>query len=244
MNTRKTTTLALAVSASLLAAAAPQANAWEVAFNGAITTNYIFRGIAQNSDSGAVQGGFDFSFDSGFYAGFWASGVDQIELKGATPEQTDLEMDLYGGYSGNFTDAFSYDVGLIYYHYPSGTQLNFYELNGALSYDFGVAAVTLGASWSPDFFGETGKATYYHVGVDVPLPYDMAVAANYGHQNVKKNSLFGTPDYNEWSLGISKSYKMATFDLTYHDTNIDKSKCFGGTDLCDAETVFTVSVDF
>ena len=70
-------------SVSLLAAAAlaPAANA-EITANVALTTDYVWRGVSQNTDeSPALQGGFDFADESGFYAGVWASNVNFVEQK-------------------------------------------------------------------------------------------------------------------------------------------------------------------
>ena len=80
--------------------------------NAGLFTDYRFRGISQTNKQPAFQGGFDFAHKSGFYLGNWNSNVDAGMYNGAN-----LEMDFYGGFKGSF-DAFSYDVGALYYYYP------------------------------------------------------------------------------------------------------------------------------
>jgi uncharacterized protein (TIGR02001 family) len=245
MKTILTTNLFRPLLAGLLLLGATSAQAaWEFSANFGATTDYVFRGISQGNEEAAPSAGLDWSHSSGFYVGTWVSTVDQVELRGSSPDNTDVEHDIYAGIGGNFTDAFSWDIGAIYYAYWAASQLNFYEVYGSLSYDFGVASVTGGVAYSPDFFGETDNALYYYVEGEIPLPYDFAIGLHYGHQDIKDNSVFGTPDYDEWKVGVSKAYKNVTFDLSYTDTDLSNAKCFGGSDLCEGRAVFSVGVDF
>ena len=34
------------------------------------------------------------------------------------------------------------------------------------------------------------------------------------------------PDYTYWNLGAGITYKIFTFDLRYHDTDLTKANCF------------------
>jgi uncharacterized protein (TIGR02001 family) len=221
-------------------------SAWEWSYNMSFVTDYLFRGISQNGDNPSVQGGIDLAHSSGWYVGAWAAIVDQVELRGTTTDDTRTELDLYGGYGGNFTDAFSYDVGLIYYAYPvDAEQLNFAELYGSLTYDFGPAALTGGLAYSPDFFGETDDAVYYYAELGIPLPSNFSASLHYGHQDIDDNTVFGTPDYDEWSAGLAYAVNdNVEFALTYADTDLSENECFGGTDLCDATTTFAINLNW
>lgn len=237
----------LMIAGVLLAGSNVAMAEWETAWNMGFTTDYRFRGIGQNANNGAFSGGVDFSHSSGWYVGLWAATVEQVELRAQKPDDADFEFDIYGGYGGNFTDAWSYDVGLLYYAYPQGWQLDFLEVYGSLTYDFGPAALTGGVAYSGDFFGETGDAQYYYLEVDVPLPSlseNLSVSAHYGHQDIDDNAVFGTPDYDEWNIGVTYSWKGADFDLRYVDTDIGRGNCFGATDLCDEELVFSITANF
>jgi uncharacterized protein (TIGR02001 family) len=236
--------LALALLGSTAVAQAQ----WEFSANFGLTTDYVFRGISQNGEEGSVSGGIDWSHSSGFYVGAWAAIVDQAEWTAidSNPDDTNTELDLYAGYGGNFTEMLSYDVGVLYYAYPvEAHSLDFWEFYGSLSYDFGVASVTGGVAWSPDFFGESDDGFYYYVEGEIPLPYDMAIGLHWGHQDIDDNANFGTPDYDEWKVSVSKAINdNVSFELAYTDTDLSDSECFGGTDLCDGRGIFSIGVDF
>lgn len=218
--------------------------------NVALTTDYRFRGISQTTEDPALQGGFDYSYTPfGFYAGVWASNLDFGEDTTLVKDTADLEIDYYAGFSGEFAvgNGLGWDVGALYYSYPGsdtgmlGADYDYWEVYGSLSYDFGKAAVSAGFAYSPDYFFESGDSVYYYGEVEVPLPHDFALAGHVGHQEIDDNAQFGTPDYTDWKIGISRSIGHFTFDVSYVDTDLSNGECFGGTDFCDATAIFTVS---
>ena len=100
----------IAVLSALTIALLPQTSAAQVSANVALTTDYVWRGVSQNLEDPAIQGGFDYAHDSGFYIGIWGSSVD---FQG--PEST--ELDIYGGWSTEFENGVGFDVGFIEYTY-------------------------------------------------------------------------------------------------------------------------------
>ena len=71
MNKLKLTLIGLA-----LVFASTFTNAISVSGNAAIQTDYIWRGMTQNSEDTSVNVGLDAEFDNGFYLGTWAATVD------------------------------------------------------------------------------------------------------------------------------------------------------------------------
>lgn len=214
--------------------------------NVALTSDYAFRGISQTSEDPAIQGGFDFSHTSGFYLGVWASALNFGEP--ATTFKPDdrahLEADIYAGFSGNFTEKLGWDVGVLHYDYPgaeSSLNYDFTEGYAKLSYDFGAAKTTLAVNQTSDYFAASGSATYLALDVEVPLPGDFALAIHAGNQKIDKEAVFGTPDYTDYKIGISKEFGGFGFALDWIDTDLDKIECFGGSDLCESRVVFTIS---
>ena len=211
----------------------------EIAGNVALTTDYRFRGISQTDRNPAIQGGFDWSHDSGFYLGAWGSNVD---FGGS------LELDYYGGYAGNINDSLAFDVGAIYYDYPgSGSNIEFWEFYGGLSGDLGPVSLSGKVSYSNDYFASTGTAFYYDLGASYELPAEFSLSAHYGYQSiddgsVKDDAFFSSDEdsYQDWSIGVSRSMWELDFDLSYIDTNLGKSDCFGSK-ICDSTVVFSVS---
>ncbi|MEL6414140.1 MAG: TorF family putative porin, partial [Pseudomonadota bacterium] len=114
--------LALAMIAGAFTAPTALAEG-EFSGNVALTTDYVWRGVSQNSENPAVQGGFDYA-NGAFYAGTWASIVD---FGGAN-----MELDLYGGFAGETEGGLSWDVGVIGYVYPDADDLDFLEVYGGL----------------------------------------------------------------------------------------------------------------
>ncbi|MFQ5661037.1 MAG: TorF family putative porin [Gammaproteobacteria bacterium] len=219
----------------------------EFSANVAITTDYRFRGISQTNEDPAVSGGFDYSYTPlGFYAGVWASSLD---FAVPDPDDADLETDFYGGFTGEF-NGIGWDVGGIYYAYPGSdtgpgaAEYDYVEIYGSLSRDFKVFNLSGGLNYSPDYFFESDDGLYVYGDIGVPLPYGISLAGHVGHQSIDNNAQFGTPDYYDWHIGLSKEIGNFTFDISYVDTDISKGECFGGGNICDATAMFTVSASF
>ena len=232
----KKTLIAAAVATVSLPALA------EISGNVALTTDYRFRGWSQTTSDPAVQGGFDYNHDNGFYVGTWGSNV---EFAGS------LELDYYAGFANDINDSIGYDVGVIYYDYPGGdlggVDPEFWEVYGGLSGDLGPVSLSGTISYSDDYFGETGKAWYYDLGASYGLPYDISLNAHFGYQtiddgSIKDDGFFSSDEdsYKDWSIGVTKTMWDLDFDLSYIDTNLSDSDCFGNN-VCDSTVVFSIS---
>ena len=202
--------------------------------NIAYTTDYTFRGISQTLEKAAVQGGFDYSHSSGLYAGTWASNVD-------FGDSAQTEWDWYGGFANTIgSSKLGYDVGAISYNYTGGTSdYDFIEVYGKLSYDFGKFAIKGGLNYSPDFFNDSGSATYFFADFDVPVAKDFGLSFHVGRQTIDDNSKY-TPNYTDYKIAATYSIGGFGMSLAYVDTDLSKSDC-GGFDICDSRVVFTVS---
>ncbi len=203
----------------------------EVSGNVSLATDYVYRGISQTNEEATIQGGFDLETDSGFYAGVWAS---NIAFDGS------IEIDLYAGIGGEISENFGYDVGVLRYQYPSDAGPNdssFNEIYGSLSY----GGFTAGLNYSPDFFFESGKATYVYLEYSLPLPNEFSVDFHYGNQTIDDNGTFGAPDYAEYYIAVSRSWSDLDFSLTWYDTDLSGADCFGGSAVCDSRVVFGLS---
>lgn len=155
--------LALVASSSIAVA--------ELEGNIGITNNYVWRGITQTQDQAAVSGGLDYTAESGFYAGAWASNVD------FGPGAEGYELDLYLGYGGEFDGGISYDVGFIYYAYPSLDDSDFSEVYGSLGY----AGFTVGLSYQVDADFTDADYIYYNIGYDVELSDEYGLSLYAGN---------------------------------------------------------------
>ncbi|MGB0722963.1 MAG: TorF family putative porin [Gammaproteobacteria bacterium] len=193
--------------AGLLAGGMTTANAQDVEFSGnvAFTTDYVWRGVSQSDNDLAVQGGFDLAAGM-FYAGTWGSAVDF-----GGPET--MEWDLYGGVAGEFGDSgVGWDVGYIAYLYPGDSDINFGEGYVGLTYKW------FGAYWYEQLDDPTGGdgASYVSLSADFELPNDFGIGVSYGMYNFDQA---GADDYNDYKVGVTKSFGGFDFELAYTDTS-------------------------
>ena len=204
--------------------------------NVSLTTDYTFRGISQTDENPAIQGGFDFNHPTGLLAGIWASNVDFND-----GDEASIEIDYYAGFSKSLANGLGLELMAIYYSYPGADPDSF-------DYDYGELTVGGSYKWfnaklwySPDFFAESGDAIYVEGNLDVPLPAEFGLGLHVGYQTIDDNGRFGTPDYTDWQVSISKELVGLGLALSYVDTDLSDDECFGGTELCDARVVFSVS---
>lgn len=207
-------------------------------FSGSVnfTNEYLFRGISQTTDGvPAIQGSIDWAHESGIYAGVWASNVFFTDAS--------IEMDWYGGWSGTVADVVDVGAGGIYYYYPSSaSSLNYdyFEFTGSVGHDWGPLATTLELYYSPNYFGDSGDAVYISTNVDVPIWKSLALNLHHGHQWIDDNSKFGTPNYSDFSVGVSATILGFDTSLAWSDTDMSRTDCFGGTSFCNSAVIFSV----
>ena len=152
---KKVTQLAAAIALTAGAiTAAPVAMA-ETSASVAIASTYLWRGYDLGSGTPAVSGDISYS-TSGFYVGAWASSGDT---------SAGTEYDLYAGW-GMEMDAFSIDVMLINYLYPTG---NGYTADGETDFgDFSEVILTVGLGpVSVSYYDNIASGTgyeYYTIG--------------------------------------------------------------------------------
>jgi len=218
-----------AVAAALFATAgAAQAQTPEVAWNVAVTSDYVFRGFSQSDEHPALQGGVDVTFASGFYAGAWASNID-------FGDDTDAEVDVYAGYR---TEAagFAVDVGVIGYLYAGAGRDNAYDyLEVKAAASRAVGPVTLGAAvyFSPDFFGADEEATYVEANASFTPAPKWTVSGAVGYQ-----ALDVSDDYTTWNAGVAYAITdKIILDGRYHGADVD-------TPLADDRAVATIKFLF
>ena len=229
-----------AVEPAAPAAESPAADAWafDVSFNAALTSDYMFRGITQTDHDPAIQATLESSYGI-FYAGAFGSNVDF-----ATPDPN-IEIDLYAGLRPTL-GPLSTDFGYVHYFYPDASaDIDYGEAYGKSSIS-PVEMLQLGSAvyYAPDY-GQTGDDAFYVEGnASVSLPHDISLSGALGRQWF--GSGVGLSDYTTWNIGASYTWKAVTFDLRYHDTDISSDTCeaqYPSRDTCEARIVATVSVD-
>lgn len=211
-----------------------------VSYNVALTSDYRYRGVSQTRLKPALQGGADYTNNpTGLYAGVWASTIKWTKDLGG---DGNVEIDVYGGKRGEIVKDVSYDVGGLYYYYPSNDlhpNVNTFEVYGQLG--FGPVYAKYSVS-TTNLFGvaDSKKSGYLDVGFNYDVYDGYMLNLHAGHQSVKNNS---GSSYNDVKIGVTKDYGVATVALAAIKADID-AFAPNGKNLAKTGVVLTVSKTF
>ena len=208
-------------------------NATNISANVALTTDYVWRGYSQTDEDPAISGGFDYTDTSGFYAGIWGSNV-------GFAADTDLELDIYAGFSKDLGNGINWDIGILRYIYP-GTSLsgdidwNEYHISAS----YGIASASI--NYTNDVYGTGTTAIYYTFGLEYSLPKGWTLATGINLYDYDASLVTGSViDYH---LGISKAFAGVGFDISYYDTNSTAAN-FYGDNIADGRVVLSLAKEF
>ena len=210
----------LASTASFAQTKAPEPD-YTLSYNVAAVTDYRFRGITQTSSKPALQLGVDFAHKSGFYLGAFGSNVSWVkDFNGAT--KGSYEVDLYGGYKGNFTKDLAFDVGLITYIYPgnnsgvanpafflpanSYSNANTTEVYGALTYNVFTFKYNRSTGNYLGFLRSSGSQ-YFDLSANFDLGSGFTLTPHVGVQRIPNQGVGGNQgNYTDYALTLAKDF--------------------------------------
>ncbi|WP_237213247.1 TorF family putative porin [Falsiroseomonas oryziterrae] len=209
------------------------------------TTDYVTRGISQTRERPALQAGAELAHESGFYIGTF---VSNVAFQGTDARQ---EVDAYLGYRWTLS-GFRFDVVGQWYTYPGYTAgpgqygLDFAEVILSAAYDFERVTLSGLVGWSPDYSFESGNAVRVEAGVAWTTPlWDIVLSGRVGYQSIDRNSRIGLPDYVYYGASVSKALGGGvSVAAGVYGTDISKSDCFGGRDVCDTRLLASVTWRF
>ncbi|MDD5334947.1 MAG: TorF family putative porin, partial [Rhodoferax sp.] len=135
-----------------------------------------------------------------------------------------VELDLYGGYKGEISKDFTYDLGLITYQYPGNTattNANTTEFYGALTY----GPVTAKYSRSAGNFianpNSSGSA-YFELAATFDLGNGYSLTPHIGRQSIP-NIANNAGDYTDYALTLAKDFGNGlAVSVAAMGTNADK----------------------
>ncbi|MES2889591.1 MAG: TorF family putative porin [Pseudomonadota bacterium] len=224
----------LALSALMGLTAVPalsHAQSSPLSFNAAVSSDYRYRGISQTRLKPAFSAGVDYAAANGFYVGAWGSTIKWIKDFGG---DADVEIDVYGGYKGQFSKGLGYDVGLLQYIYPSAQtptwdagfeDPNTTELYGALTFGPVTGKVSYSLSnlfGNYDFVnGRDTKGSYY---LDLSAPFEVGggftLTPHIGYQKVKN---LDVASYSDYAVTLSKDFSGFLLSASVVGTDADKT---------------------
>jgi uncharacterized protein (TIGR02001 family) len=240
--------LAAAITVALASLAAPAARAEdaakpadEVTFNAAVTSDYRYRGVSQSRLDPALQGGADYVNNvNGLYVGTWLSTIKWTKDAGGDGH---VEWDIYGGKRGEIAPGITYDVGGLYYFYPSNglpTSANTFELYGQVGYGPGYIKYSHATT---NLFGtpDSKNSGYLDVGANVDLATGLVLNLHVGHQRVNNN---GALSYSDYKVGVTKDFGICSVALAVIKADTGAYVSPAGKNLGKAAAVLTVSKTF
>jgi hypothetical protein len=122
------------------------------------------------------------------------------------------------------------------------SNVSFSEWYGKVTYTVNEFAIGLNVFYDPSWLNSGAKATYASITPKYTVPskmfapdWGMYVSGELGRYWLgTTDAFYGTPafpngikypDYTTWNLGVGITYKQATLDLRYYDTNLSKANC-------------------
>ena len=233
----------LAVAAFVAPAFAQDGDGVAIEGNVTLASDYSFRGWSQTQRDPAIQGGFDIAFDSGFYVGTWGSNVNF----GASDDGNvaSMEWDLYFGWSREFDNEVSLDLGFIHFEYPGDRDnLNYQEYAASLA----VGGFTFGVNYSPEYLAVADTTFYYpYVDYSHSLTENVSLDLHLGFNQADSpgGDFFGASqgdDYIDYSasLGFPLGAAGATLSIGLYGTNHDDDDGCGRD--CDLRPILSLSL--
>ena len=228
--------------------------------NVSLTSDYVFRGVSQSNQAPALEGGVEKLFESssagsGAYIGTWGSSISWLSDLSTTPAplSSSLELDVYGGYRGKFSEAVSYDIGALYYWYPGDFPAGFNSADTLEVYaGITIAAsdkLSLGAKYSvstTDLFGYANSdgSGYLDLTANFAVAEGWTIGAHAGKQWIEGNDAF---EYTDWKLGVTKAFDNGfSVGLAYTGTDADDALYTNpfGNKIADDTVALTITKAF
>jgi uncharacterized protein (TIGR02001 family) len=230
--------------------AAPATPVFDIAFGGAVMSDYNFRGVSQSNRGPSGGAYIEPQFNTGFgtlYVGLAGWAIDWPSAPAYGFTDPSAEIDIYGGWRNTY-GAFSIDLGWLYYYYPKEifngftSDSDFWEIYAKLGYAI-TPDLSVGANvfYTPDLLnysrsfaaGDVG-AVYASLTGKWVLPWKSGdfgayISGELGHWWIDDANWaalgLADPSYTYYNAGIAFTYKVVTLDLRYHGTDMNRTEC-------------------
>lgn len=209
----------LATCGLLLASAAANA---QFSSTITLTNDYDFRGFSQSAKDPALQGSLDYAFANGFAIGAWASNIDFEPFDG------DIELDLYGSYTGSINDNLGWTAGFVYYLYPGSDSTVFEgeELPALGEYPEIYVGLNAGPfafkQWYSNDLYESDESAFYTEG-NVTYPIGETNFSVLGHVGYSWGDYWDEAGGEIFDYSVGVGYAAGRFNFALKYTGTDAS---------------------
>lgn len=182
-----------------------------------LTNDYDFRGFSQSAKDFAFQASADWAAgDTGWAFGAWASNVD-FGPSGEGYDSPDIELDLYAGYTGSYSDTLGYTAGAVVYSYPSSSAPDSVEVYYGLTFGEYFSAKQW-YSWNQFGSGENGF--YTEANATYPLgDQGFSILAHIGYSWGDYWSDVNGSEILDYGVGFGYSYSNFNLAAKYIGTD-------------------------
>ncbi len=186
------------------------------------TTNYVFRMYSKSNNLPAIHANLDYQHSIGFYTGVTVSNFDlgPSELEEFLgfpldfPDQAQVEMIPYVGWSYKFADDWRLDLQFSRYFYDGKVYSFIPDYNEFYVFLHYKDLITAQASYADDFYGINGNSFFYEFTGRYPLTDFLQISGTFGYAQTREVL---SDDYKYWNIGLTGSYKFVSLDIRYHD---------------------------
>jgi uncharacterized protein (TIGR02001 family) len=102
--------------------------------------------------------------------------------------------------------------------------------------------LTIGATYSDDYYAETGKFWYFSGDYSLTFAEDFSLGLHAGYNDFDEEGFFATDEdgYTDYSVSLGYTFKGVDLSVAWVGTDLDDDDCWD-TEYCDDTAVFTIS---
>jgi len=188
----------------------PDAVASEFTGIASLSSEYIYRGLAQSDGNPVFQLGLDYEFDAGMFVGAWASTID---LQSAAGER-DTELDFYLGYHYESEGPLSATLTVLRYTYPGQTGSHSYDHDEVLVSTTWRERYSIELGYTDNLYGLGQIGRHWELRSEWPVANAWVISVAMGRNDL---SDIGVSRYLHWDVGASARFSRLVVDLRWYD---------------------------
>lgn len=205
-------------------------------------SDLAYRGQSLTSGHGYVSAGYGLSYEP-----WHAASVGGGAFLVSKYDDGELERPNYGYWSSATAETRfgRMSMNAFFFDIPNDDDMLSVEFGDEIEHTI-AKGVTLHASFAaaPDALSTFGNMLYVQTGVKIdasPNTLGWGLKAHAGYQWIEDNAGFGTPDYADFELTLSRTWREIEISVTAAASDVHRRDCFEGSKDCDARLLLTLA---